>query len=94
MECWFPKRWSKPKKTFDFNYDRKSTVARADVELLIDQALSTGDFQNIDELYVKLLITCRHIGHSGPNGFPSKTDKCAIKEKYVDKVSTAKNLEK
>ena len=82
------------KKTFDFKFDRKSTVARADVEKMIDGALSTGNFQAIDELYVKILNgTCRHVGHSGPHGFPSKKDKCAIKEKYVDKQATKKKLE-
>ena len=58
---------------------------------MIDVALSTGNFQAIDELYIKILnATCRHVGHSGPGGFPSKNDRCAIKQKYVDKHATKK----
>ena len=58
-------------KTFDYKFDRKQTVAYADVERMIDDSLRKGSFEEIDDLYVKILNgTCRHVGHSGPNGYP------------------------
>lgn len=66
-------------KTFEYTFDRKVTVAYADVEKIIDESLCNGKFEEIDELYVKVLNgTCRHVGHSGPSGYPSKTDRCAV----------------
>ena len=67
----------------------------ADVEKMIDESLCTGRFNNIDELYVQVLNgSCRHVGHSGPNGFPSKKDRCAVLRKVKDKKETAENKEK
>ena len=81
-------------KTFSFNFDRKSTVARANVEKMIDDALSSGRFNEIDELYVKIINgTCRHVGHSGPNGYPSKKDRCAVSKRVVDKKKTKEKLQ-
>ena len=81
-------------KTFSFKFDRKSTVARANVEKMIDDALSSGRFNEIDELYVKIINgTCRHVGHSGPKGFPSKKDRCAVKKTIIDEVATGKQVQ-
>ena len=83
------------RKTFDYTFDRKSTVARANVEKMIDDALSTGKFREIDQLYVKLInATCRHINHSGPNGYPSKEDRCSVKKSVVDGEGTERKLKK
>ena len=61
---------------------------------MIDDALSSGNFQELDELYVNIINgTCRHVGHSGPNGFPSKKDKCAIKKLVVDPKATQQKLQ-
>ena len=92
MECNVYKKWER--KAFDFKFDRKSTVARANVEKMIDDALSRGQFTEVDELYVKIINgTCRHVGHSGPNGFPSKKDRCAVKKTIIDEVATGKQLQ-
>ena len=83
------------RKTFDYTFDRKSTVARANVEKMINDALSTGKFREIDQLYVKLInATCRHINHSGPNGFPSKKDRCSVKKSVVDSDARERELKK
>ena len=79
-------------KTFDYKFDRKQTVAYADVERMIDESLRKGSFEEIDDLYVKILNgTCGHVGHSGPNGYPSKKDRCAIYRRVVDKKKQRKN---
>ena len=79
-------------KTFDVKFDRKVTVSRANVEKMIDDALQTGDFDQLDELYVGItMATCRHVGHSGPNRFPSKTDRCAVKNVYLTRKLPLKN---
>ena len=68
-------------RTFSFTFDRKSTVARANMEKMIDDSLSSGDFWELDVIYVKVRhATCRHMNHTGPLGVhPSITDKCAVK---------------
>ena len=77
-------------RTFKFSFDRKTTVARANMEKMIDDSLSTGDFLEIDEIYVMIRhATCRHINHTGPYGIhPSKKDRCAVKTAKVDKEAT------
>ena len=61
---------------------------------MIDDALSTGDFHSVDELYVNIVNgTCRHINHSGPNRYPSKKDKCAVQETIVDRKATELKLQ-
>ena len=81
-------------KTFDYKFDRKQTVAYSDVERMIDDSLRTGKFEEIDDLYVKILNgTCRHVGHSGPNGYPSKKDRCAVSKRVVDKKKTKEKLQ-
>ena len=88
-------------KTFDFFFDRKSTIARADLEHMIDEFLCTGVSQSLDELYVKIQNgTMRHIGHSGPKDkeglhcFPSSKDRCAVKTKVVDQKATEEKIKK
>ena len=60
------------------------------MEKMIDDSLSTGDFLEIDEIYVMIShATCRHINHTGPYGIhPSKKDRCAVKTAKVDKEAT------
>ena len=82
----------KGKKTYDFKFDRKSTIAKLNVEKMIDDALMSGNFAELGDIYVKLLTTCRHIGHSGPNGYPSKKDYCAVRQEVVDREGTEKKL--
>ena len=73
-------------KTYDYTFERKSTVAYSDVENVIDRCLSNGSFTDLNDLYVKIInMTCRHTNHSGPNGHPSKKDRCAVAEKVLDK---------
>ena len=73
-------------KTYDYSFDRKSTVAYANVEKLIDDNLSKGIFSGLNHLYIQIIDgTCRHTGHSGPNGHPSKRDRCAVAEKVLDR---------
>ena len=79
-------------KTFDFELDRKSTVSRANVEKLIDDFLTSGNSTSLDELYVKILVTCRHVGHTGREGFPTAKDRCGVKIKIVDKDATIEKL--
>ena len=79
-------------KTFEFNFDRKSTVAKADVQKLIDDFLSSGISSSLDELYIKILVTFRHVGHTGREGFPSAKDRCGVKTKVVDKEATITKL--
>ena len=82
-------------KRFDYLFDRKVTVAYADVERIIDNSLCTGKLDEIDELYVKVLNgTCRHVGHSGPNGYSSKKDRCAVSKRVVDKQTTVEKVQK
>ena len=73
-------------RTFSFTFDRKSTVARANMEKMIDDSLSSGDFWELDVIYVKIRhATCRHMNRSEPLGVhPSKTDKCAVRTEMVD----------
>ena len=55
----------------------------------MDDALSTGDFWEMDELYVKIInAMCRHINRSKKDGFPAKKDKCANVKTIVDKKGT------
>lgn len=76
-------------KTFDFIYERKSTICRLNMAQIIDQALTSGQFSTLDTIYVTVVNgTCRHLGHSGINDQPSKTDKCAIVKKKRTKSST------
>ena len=76
-------------KTFDYTFDRKATVAYADVEKMIDDGLCTGNFEAIDELYNNVINgTCKHLGHSGPGGYPSKRDRCAVAKRVKDKQKT------
>ncbi|KAH3813840.1 hypothetical protein DPMN_142310 [Dreissena polymorpha] len=75
-------------KTFDFIYERTSAICRLNMASVIDNALTTGDFSTLDTLYVTVVNgTCRHLGHTGINDQPSKTDKCAVVKK---KQSTCK----
>ena len=82
-------------------FDVRTTVARADMEALIDQFLCTGVSKSIDEVYVSIQnATMRHINHSGPKYpdktgcYPSKKDRCAVKIKIVDKTSTKEKEKK
>ncbi|KAF0293569.1 hypothetical protein FJT64_008674 [Amphibalanus amphitrite] len=76
-------------RTFDFAYDRKTTVCRASMAVQLDDALSTGDFAAIDELYVRVINgTLRHTGHSGRGDAPSAKDGCAVRRPVVDKAAT------
>ena len=62
---------------------------------MMDDALSTGDFWEMDVLYVKIInATCRHINHSGKDGFPSKKDKCANVKTIVDEKGTEARVKK
>ena len=62
-------------------------IASIDMVELIDNALSTGDFTELDNLYNCLAFFCqRHITHTGKNGNPGKKDYCARTRK--EKVST------
>ena len=75
--------------TYSYSFDRKSTVAYADVEKLIEDSLLSGIFTGINDLYVKVINgTCRHTSHSGPNGYPSKKDRCASLKRVVDPKKT------
>ena len=59
---------------------------------LIDDTLSSGHFEKLDDLYVKIVnATCRHLCHSGPNGKPSKKDRCATVKKIIDKDAMKKS---
>ena len=79
-------------KTFEFNFDRKSTVAKANIPKLIDDFLSSGISSSLDELYIKILVTFRHVGHTGREGFPSAKDRCGVKIKLADKEATITKL--
>ena len=73
-------------QTYNYEIDKTSTVANADVENMIDDNLSKGIFSDINDLYIKVTNgTCRHKSHSGPNNYPSKRDKCARAQKVLDK---------
>ncbi|KAH3703369.1 hypothetical protein DPMN_078405 [Dreissena polymorpha] len=75
-------------KTYDFIYERTSAICRLNMASVIDNALTTGDFSTLDTIYVTVVNgTCRHLGHTGINDQPSKTDKCAVVKK---KQSTCK----
>ena len=78
-------------RTFDFAYDRKTTVCRAAMTRMIDEALTTGNHAELDELYVRVINgTLRHTGHSGRGDAPSSKDGCATSRRVVDK-SARKN---
>ena len=80
-------------QTYDYEFDRKCTVAYADVDKVIDGNLCKGSFNETDDLYVKIINgTMRHVGHSGPNGHPSKKDRCAVPKKVIDKKKTKERL--
>ena len=77
-------------RTFDFAYDRKTTVCRARMAAMLDGALSTGDFVSVDELYVRVINgTLRHTGHSGRGDAPSAKDGCGVRRLVIDKTATA-----
>ena len=83
------------RKTYEFLCDRRSTVAYTNIEQLIDEALTAGYFDYVDNLYIKVIdMTCRHLGHSGPNGHPSKKDRCAVPKKVIDKKKTKEAVAK
>ena len=70
-------------KTYEYQYDRKITVAYSDVEKDIDESLCSGKFDVLDDLYIKIINgTCRHLGHSGPNGYPSKKIDVQLPKKW------------
>ena len=73
----------------------EKTVARSNMEKIIDEGLSTGGFWDIAMLYVMIRhATCRHINHTGPLGrIPSKKDRCAVKTAKVDKNATEAKLQ-
>ena len=57
--------------------------------------MCTGSFDKIDNLYVSVVNgTCRHYGHHGPNNHPSKTDRCAVPERVIDRKKTKEKLQK
>ena len=75
--------------TYTYAFDRRTTVAYANVEKLIDDSLTSASFTDLNDLYVKVINgTCRHTSHSGPNGYPSKNDRCASLRRVVDKKKT------
>ena len=59
---------------------------------MIDDFLSSGISSSLDELYIKILVTFRHVGHTGRGGFPSAKDRCGVKTKVVDKEATITKL--
>ncbi|KAF0297541.1 hypothetical protein FJT64_005022 [Amphibalanus amphitrite] len=76
-------------RTFDFAYDRKTTVCRASMAVQLDDALLTGDFAANDELYVRVINgTQRHTGHSGRGDASSAKDGCAVRRQVVGKAET------
>ena len=78
-------------KTYDFSYDRRSTVAHSDVALLIDNALSSGNFFELDDLYVKIAYgACRHPRHTGKGDRPSKKDRCVSFKQVLNKDAMSK----
>ena len=82
------------KKTYDFSFDKRTTVAHCDMEKLIDETLTTGDFSELDDFYVKVINgTCRHVGHTGKNDGPSKKDRCATMKKVLDREAMLKHKE-
>ena len=82
-------------KTYDYIFDRKVTVAYAEVEKVIDDNLCKGSVDEIDDLYVNVLNgSCRHITHSGVNGHPSKKDRCAVAEKVIDRKKNKRSASK
>ena len=51
---------------------------------VINEDLSRGRFDGINDVYLRLLALQRHSGHSGPNGYPAKKDRCAKRKEVVD----------
>ena len=76
-------------RTYDFAYDRKTTVCRAQMATMLDEAMTSGNFATVDDLYVRVINgTLRHTGHSGRGDAPSAKDGCAVRRRVVDKVAT------
>ena len=76
-------------RTYDFAYDRKTTVCRAQMATMLDEAMTNGNFAALDDLYVRVINgTLRHTGHSGRGDAPSTKDGCAVRRRVVDKVAT------
>ena len=81
---WNPCYTNFSKVTGDYKQPDISTIRLSD---LIDTALHTGDFSNINQLYCDIVSThCRHIVHRGVNGLPAKSDYCYQEKKIKDKV--------
>ena len=76
-------------RTYDFAYDRKTTVCRARMATMLDDAMTTGSFVALDDLYVRVINgTLRHTGHSGRGDAPSAKDGCAVRRLVIDKAAT------
>ena len=68
-----------------------SDISNLSLASLIDDALMTGDFSQLDKLYCDIVLTCcRHITHTGKNGLPSKKDYCYKESSKVDKEKSTK----
>lgn len=68
-----------------------SDISNLSLTSLIDDALMTGDFSQLDKLYCDIILTCcRHITHTGKNGLPSKKDYCYKESSKIDKEKSTK----
>ena len=83
------------KKTYDYETDRKNLTSTLDMASIIHKAMKSGDFDVLDDIYVRVLNTsCRHTMHSGSNGRPTKKDYCSSMKRKLDKKAMRIHTEK
>ena len=79
---WYPCYTSSSEITGEYKQPDISTIRLSN---LIDTALCTVDFSNINQLYCNIVST---IVHRGVNGLPAKSDYCYQEKKIEDKVNS------
>ena len=77
----------------------RNLLARLNMKTVLELALTTGDFQEVDALYNYVIeSSCRHQAHTGPIGKFGRTatakDKCASIKRVLDKEKMAKKKAK
>ena len=95
---WNPGKTRDGKKdTYDFRQkmDRKYLISNLNMCEIIHKALKTGDFNVIDDIFVRVLNTfCRHPQHSGKDGISvTKKDYCCTVVQKLDKVAMERREE-
>ena len=83
---WNPGLTAEGKVTYEYE---AIDISKLKMATVIDDALSTGNFTELDDIYVRICSqSLRHLSHTGKNDRPSKKDYCYREVRKVDKKRT------